>query len=249
MGTCGHQHEAHRAEVRFLFERPGGDAGAVTKHEVIRADIAPTAIGRIHDLELRGLPRPRPHVPSHRFETIAVLARGAANHLSPHQQIHARPVFLRAATDEKIDEVALEGEGFAREFSRRAIGGCARVTVHRALAVHGQVALISGHFGFLNRAAAERSALNRPAFVIVALEIIEGDVGPGRGALTFATRRGAALERHRVIPRDNPVLPQQFARRSAPKADGVLQPAAEFRLDFFGPGVLDRETHHRRGQR
>ena len=156
---------------------------------------------------------------------------------------------MSATTDEKIDEVAFEGEGFAREFSRRAIGGCARVTVHRVLAVHGQVALITGHFGFFDRAAAKRSALNRPAFVIVALEIIEGDVRSFRGALSCATRRGAALERNRVIARDNPVLPQQFPRRSAPEADGVLQPAAEFRLDFFSTGVLDRETHHRRGQR
>ena len=189
------QRQAQRAEVGTLGQRNLRLDRRIREHNLIEADVAPTARLLIDDLQLPLAACPRPHIEAARRHAIVVVPRRRRYDLTVHQQIDARAAFVITAADEEADVVAFDREGPAGQHpdvciaSRHVLALANIVRVDDPLASPSDIPLVRSHARHLDRARAERRAFDRPAFVRLFLKILERQIGPGLGTTGPAARR------------------------------------------------------------
>ena len=206
-----------------------GHYGAVARHirelDLVHVDVAPAALGLVHDFKVRGLALVLGHIPGCRFEALVVLARGSADDLAVYQEPDLG--FLAAsAAHQEADKAAFNGELFADEAAIGVIS--ADVAIDKALAEEASDWILVRQRA-VRGLLAERLALNCPVAIAV-LEVFEKHV-----------RAGNSLG-HRFAPGPGGVgLQQQHAaageEQGGPGLDGFVGSAQE-RLRDLGRGFL-----------
>jgi len=214
----------------------------VGQYDVIDVDVAPSARGRIHDLDPRHLPREHAHVPHTRLQFLVVAPGRAAHHAVTHHEVQTRRVRVPAAADAEGQVRQVDLERRADEPARRRVAAMERVDQSRAAeAAHFLLVRQRAPGGFLPK----RLAGDGPPVVRAHFEVGD-DLRLGR-----AGRHGRTsldhVHQHRCQPVADDGLVAAFDRQVVgPLAAGhVLQPAAERDREGLCGGVGDSEMQHR----
>ena len=185
---------------------------------------------------------------------VLIRTRRRQHHLVIYSEVDAGLVLVVTAADQEGDVIPLDGERAAHQLARRPvllldrIARSARMAVGDPLTLSVNVTLVGRDLRNLHRPRAESGARHRPVGISLTLEILEDRVGPLR---SLARRHifCAAFQEQQVVVAHQAIAPHAALGFGGMQANRVLQPAGQFGFDVCGAVVLDRELHHRGGQR
>ena len=227
--------QQREGSAAVITQLAGLESCAVAERDAAHADLAEVVAGLVEDFERGLLALVIAHIEKVLLQRVGPGAGLESDFLAVHKEAHANPAFNVATTEPDVDEIALNGEGRARELACRRVIPLGQVAVDQARAFAADVAHRFLHGVAGNRPWAKGVALHGPGGEGVAVPILENNVGPGCPGISSGriedTR--AAHDGDVRIPL-NQIPPRGVDTVAIVEAESVFQRAGQGRLDRRG---------------